>query len=136
MHKWGDLQVVDINEDIVLCRHCGSNIVDIANYMYDGDKILYASYWEELCVCKECGNNFILQFHIFDKAGHIYSSIFSEDINNPEYQWQEELTDEQKEVIADHIKDCEECRDRLSQEILTDAWLKDFIEALKSKQKQ
>lgn len=136
MHKWGNLQVVDINEEIILCNHCGTNIIDIANYMYDGDKITYPYYWEELCVCKNCGNNFILQYHIFDKEGHVHSSIFSEDINNPEYNWQEALTDEQKEVITEHIKDCKICQDRISQEILADAWLKNFIEELRLKQEK
>jgi len=133
MHKWGKLQVVDINEEIVLCRICGTNIVDIANYIFDNETIAEPYYWEERCTCKGCANNFILRYNVFDKEGHIYSSVFSEDINNPEYNWLDKLSDSQKEVITEHITACEVCRERLSQELLADAWLKELIESLRQK---
>jgi len=134
MNKWGGLQVVDINEETVLCNNCGTNILDIANYFFDHETVAKPYYWEELCVCKGCGNNFILRYNIFDKEGHIYSSVFSEDINNPEYHWLDQLNDSQKEVITDHIKDCDICRERISQELLADAWLKELIHTLKTNQ--
>ncbi len=135
MHKWGKLQTVDINEEMVLCQNCGTNIIDIANYIFDNDMIAEPYYWEERCVCKGCGNQFILQYNIFDKGGHIYSSVFSEDINNPEYHWLDKLSDAQKEIITEHITECGICRERLSQELLADAWLKDLIENLRQRQK-
>lgn len=132
-YKWGDLQIVDINEKEIFCQYCGADLIDIANYIFYGGKISELHYWKELCKCKKCKNNFILRHNIYDKYGHIYPHIFSEDINNPEYKWQEILTEEQKELIAKHLTNCEICRDRLSQEILSDAWLKSFIENLKMK---
>ena len=126
-------QIVDINEDIVLCDHCGTNLIDVANYTFDGNTVSESYYWDETCTCKGCNSKFILRYNIFDKEGHIYPSIFSEDINNPEYNWQEILNDIQKEVITEHLTDCEVCRDRLSQEMLSDAWFKDFIESIRSR---
>jgi hypothetical protein len=120
-------QIVDINEDIVPCIKCGANLVDVANFKYDGQIVTEATFVEEACCCKKCDRSFIMHYDLFDPKGHIYSKVFSEDINNPEVNWQDALTDAQKKTISEHLEHCEVCTDRLSQETLTDAWLKDFV---------
>jgi transcription elongation factor Elf1 len=126
-----EMQIVDINEATVPCVICGSNLIDITNFMYDGQTTSTATYREERCKCKQCGTLFILHYNLFDENGHVYSKVFTEDINNPTYNWQDALTEEQKAKISEHLQHCEICVDRLSHEILTDAWLKGFINDLR-----
>ena len=125
------IQVVDINNDHAPCESCGANIVDVANFIYDGEAISEATYREEKCKCRQCGRPFILHYDLFDLDGHIQSRVFSEDINNPSYHWPEILSDSQKQAVADHLKDCKICQDRLDTELLTDAWLKGIMSQLR-----
>jgi hypothetical protein len=127
------MQIVDINQNRVLCEKCGANIVDLANFSYDGKSESTSMDRKEFCRCRHCSTSFILHYEMFDLQGHIYPSIFTEDINNPSCNWPDNLTEEQKEVVSDHLVRCKECMDRLSQELLTDAWLKDFIADRKGK---
>jgi len=131
-HKWDKLQHVDVGNEDEYCRCCKSDILDVANFTYNGEVRSEPTYWEELCVCKKCNNSFVIHYDIFDADGHIYSRVFSEDINNKSYKWQETLTDAQKEIIAGHLESCDICRDRLSAEMLSDAWLSSFMEGLRS----
>lgn len=125
------IQVVDINKNEAPCAKCGANLIDISNFVYDGKSNARPTYIEELCKCRKCNTQFIMHYDIFDSEGHIYSKIFTEDINNEEYSWQDALTEEQKKKVSEHLKYCNECLDRLSQEMLTDAWLKSFITHLR-----
>jgi hypothetical protein len=118
------MQIININDNDATCKQCGTNIVDIANFIFSGEV-------EEHCKCNHCHTNFLLHYDIFDPSGHIDSKIFTEDINNANYNWQDSLTEDQKKVVSDHLAGCPECLDRLSQEMLTDAWLKSFIKALR-----
>lgn len=136
MHEWGDLQIVSVNKNKESCRHCGVDLLDITNFIYNQKTLPKPTYWEELCKCRSCNCQFILHYDIFDSEGHIYSRIFSEDINNVNYNWQEALIDSQKSKIAQHLEHCKTCCDRLSQEILTEAWLKDFMQNLRKKMKK
>jgi hypothetical protein len=126
-------QIVSINNDQAICEHCGSNISDIINFLYANRTEAHALYSDEYCICKKCKSTFIIRYDIFDPEGHIYSRVFSEDINDATYRWQDHLTVDQKNVIAEHLKECVVCHNRLSQEILTDAWLKSIIEDLRKK---
>jgi hypothetical protein len=128
-----DLQIVDINKDWVKCDTCGANIVDLANFVYSGKSDSTANDRKEYCMCRKCSTPFILHYDMFDPQGHIYPSIFIEDINNPSCNWPDNLTEEQKEVVSAHLENCQICMDRLTQELLTDAWLKDFIASRKGK---
>ncbi len=130
-HKWDSLQHVDVSKEDVFCKHCKSDILDVVNFKYAGESQAKPTYWEELCVCKVCGNQFIMHYDIFDPAGHIYPRVFSEDINNPEYKWQDTLSEEQKENISKHLVNCDVCRERLSAEMLADAWFSSYMENLR-----
>ena len=125
------LQVVNINQEVAGCSSCGSDLVDIANIEYQGRAESTPTYREELCKCRNCGQLFSLRYDLFDAEGHIYSRVFVEDVNNPNYHWQDLLTDEQKEKIAEHLNNCDVCSNRLDHEILSDAWLKSFMGRLK-----
>jgi hypothetical protein len=127
------MQIININDDIALCKQCGTNIVDVANFIFSGKVNTTDTYIEELCKCQHCNTEFFLHYDIFDPSGHIYSKIFTEDINNINYNWQDALTDAQKRIVSDHLGTCKECLNRLSQEMLTDAWLKSFIKAMREK---
>jgi len=130
-----DMQIVNINSDHALCKRCGSNIIDIANFSFDGEIISEPTYREEKCRCRHCSAPFLLHYDFFDADGHIHPRVFSEDINNPLYHWSEILADNQKKVISEHLRDCKICQDRLDQELLTDAWLRDFMEQLRNAKK-
>ena len=127
-----ETQIVDINKDTAPCQKCGANLVDVANFKYMGKADTMATYIEEHCQCKQCKSDFILHYDLFDASGHVYSKVFTEDINNPNNNWQDNLTEDQRKIISQHLKSCKICIDRLEQEILTDAWLKSFIHALKN----
>ena len=126
-----DVQIVNINKDVEPCKQCGANLVDIINIKYMDKVENTATYIEEYCQCKQCKSAFILHYDLFDADGHLYSRVFTEDINNPENNWQDNLTEEQRNIIAQHLKSCKICIDRLDNETLLDTWLKAFIKELK-----
>ena len=130
-----NLQIVNINKETDLCAVCGTDLLDILNFTYKNESESSPQHIEELCECKKCGTQFIMHYDLFDSAGHIYSRVFTEDINNPSYRWQDVLTMDQKKNIENHLKTCTECCDRLEQEILTDAWFKSVLNELRKTRK-
>ena len=129
--KWTDLQVVDINADNVPCNNCGVNVLDISNIKYNGEALSEPLYREELCQCRSCGQNFVLHYDLFDKKGHIYHRVFAEDANNPAFNWPDLLSENQKEVIKQHLESCETCQERVSKQQLRDAWFASVIHSIK-----
>jgi hypothetical protein len=89
------LHIININKEKALCSKCGANILDIANVTYEKNTKSDPRYQEELCHCKVCETKFIMHYDFFDKDGHIWSRVFSEDINNPKFRWQELFVKEQ-----------------------------------------
>lgn len=130
---WEKLQKVDIGSSEELCQHCNADLTDIANFAFKGEIRAEPRYWQELCECDGCGNLFVMHYDIFDSAGHIYQRVFSEDINNENYSWTEDLTEEQKKEVSAHLKTCEICNERLSQEQLAEAIVKEFMTTLRRK---
>lgn len=133
MQTTNKVQVVDIYDNKVSCKVCGSNLVDVSNFTFDKKGDTQATYFEELCTCKHCHTPFTLHYDLFDPEGHIMPRVFVEDINDEKYSWQDPLTPEQKEAVSEHIAKCPLCLDRLSQEMLADAWLKSYIATLRKK---
>ena len=76
-----------------------------------------------------------MRYDLFDGDGHIYPVVFTGDINNPSYNWQDLLTAEQKDEIRRHMEGCRECTDRLSEEMLNDAWFASFMDELRERAK-
>ena len=124
MHR---LQKINIEQRHATCKNCGNSILELNHFRYAGKTVTAPRYFEELCVCSECGANFLIHYDIFDSYGHINPRTFSGDVNNPEYNWQDSLTEEQKGLIAEHLKACPVCCDRLSEETLEDAWFAGII---------
>ena len=122
-----DLQMVNVIKNKERCKRCGTNILDIANFKYSNKFFSTPNYREELCECKNCGTPFILRYNLFDEDGHVYRRVFSGDINNPKYNWQDNLTEEQIKTIAEHLESCQICARRLSEEMLSDAWLASVV---------
>ena len=133
MKKWKKCQQVDIGSSEELCKNCNTNLTDISNFIYNGENHSEPDFWQELCKCKKCGTLFVIQYNIFDSGGHIYQRVFAEDMNDTSHSWQEELTDEQKLRVGKHLEGCKICRDRLSDEQLAGAWVKDMFDGLKEK---
>lgn len=132
MFNWNDLQKVNPHDKEGTCTNCGSNLLDLANIKYLKEQKKDPFFWEELSECVKCKTKFILRYDIFDKKGHIHKNIFSEDVNNIEYNWQDILDENQKKVIFEHLKSCKECQNRLNDEILTDAWFRDLLNKLRN----
>lgn len=118
-------QKVNIIDEHAVCIKCKAKIFD--DFKFTGKMILEPTFREELCVCGNCEAEFIIHYDLFDKNGHIEPRIFTGDVNDPKYNWQDSLSDEQKKVIAIHLRGCEECKNRLADEILTDALFASLI---------
>jgi len=129
--KWADLQKVDICDEHAVCRHCGSSLSDLSNFVYADECETGPRHKDELCKCNSCGMHFVLHYDLFDEKGHILEKVFVGDINSREYNWQDILTDEQKKAISEHLTECKTCQERLEEEILTDAWFASFMEDLR-----
>ena len=121
------IHTVNINKEKEPCSKCGADILDIVNIAYEGKAKTDPKYRDELCHCRNCGTKFIIHYDLFDKDGHIYSRVFSEDINNPKFHWQDLLVKDQIDAISAHLASCKICQDSLSEEILSDAWLASVI---------
>ena len=126
---------ISVSDTDAACAKCGVNILDIRNFKYSGKTMMSPEFREELCECRHCGAEFILRYNIFDKNGHIEQRVFTGDINDPEYNWQDSLVEDQKKAIADHLKKCKLCNDRLEDEVLTDAWFASVIHEYKKEKK-
>lgn len=135
MQTQTEMQTVNINNEKAPCIKCGANLVDISNFIFDGKVDTKPTFVEEHCKCKHCGTPFLMHYDLFDVSGHVLSKVFTEDINNVDYNWQDALTEEQRLAVSEHLKHCDVCLDRLSQEMLTDAWLKSLITGLHGKLK-
>jgi hypothetical protein len=59
--------------------------------------------------------------------------VFTGDVNNPNFNWQELLTPAQKKAVELHVEGCQECKGRMNNEVLTDAWFSSFMNDLRKK---
>lgn len=133
LHWRDDLQRVIIGDETVRCSGCEHSLSFLSDYVYDHDFRCTPTYREELCKCRNCGKQFILHHDLFDENGHIYARVFTGDVNNPNYNWQDLLTNEQRKAISDHLYECKTCQDRLTNEVLTDAWFSSLMNDLRKR---
>ena len=132
---WEKLQKVDIGSTEELCRHCNADLTDIANFIFKNELRSEPRYWQELCECQGCDTQFIMHYDIFDSGGHIYQRVFSEDVNDLEESWVESLSEGQRVEVQNHLENCEVCKERLSQEQLGEALVKEFMQNLRKRLK-
>jgi len=126
------MQKININDEAT-CDHCGARLTGLTEFSYAGDFFAYPDSREEICKCNKCGTKFILHYDLFDKDGHIYARVFTGDINNPSFNWQDSLTEEQKNAIELHLRSCPDCQERLTEEMLSDAWFASIMHEIKFK---
>ena len=129
------MQIINLTKEIEACQHCGNNLSILGSFTYKGDTVNDSKQKFELCTCKKCGQDFTLHYDLFDDDGHVQSFVFNGDINDPTYNWQDQLTPEQKVEIESHLKSCQICRDRLAEEMLSDAWLASIMHGIKKSTK-
>jgi hypothetical protein len=121
------MQTVDIMSESSPCSTCGSNLSELGNFIYLGITKNFPREKDEQCKCTKCGTEFTLHYDYFDDERHINSFVFNGDINDPTYNWQDQLTPEQINEIAEHLTSCNICSDRLNEEMASDAWLASLL---------
>ena len=121
------MQTVNIQAETAPCKVCKSDLAILGRFTYLGVTINSARQKDERCKCNSCHTEFILHYDFFDKEGHINSFIFSGDVNDPTYNWQDQLTPEQTKEIGEHLCSCKICNDRLNEEVISDAWLASLL---------
>jgi hypothetical protein len=117
------MQIMHNTDDDAPCSNCGQNLAELGSFIYTGITINGSRQKDEECQCKKCGQHFILQYSYFDDKGHINAFVFNGDVNDPSYNWQDQLTPDQRKEIGSHLKTCKICMDKLTEETLSDAWL-------------
>ena len=121
------MQIVNILEETAPCKICGTDLSVLGKFTYLGVANNTARQKDERCKCNTCHTEFITHYDFFDKDGHINNFIFSGDINDPTYNWQDQLTPEQTKEIGEHLLTCKICNDRLNEEVTSDAWLASLL---------
>lgn len=116
-----------IKDSEAVCASCGSNLFDVTKIKYEGESVQMELFTEELFSCRSCGTRFVIRYDIFDNEGHINHQVFTGDVNDHRHHWQDNFSEEQKAVIGDHLKLCQECNNRLAEETLMDGWLGNII---------
>jgi hypothetical protein len=133
MKKPTELQIVRYNGSKIKCRNCDQNLTDINNTTYLKQRWGSPKYWDELCQCDDCGNKFILRYELFDKEGHVYLFVFTEDINNPNYNWIDNLNNKQRIAVTRHVEQCSICQKKIEDQLCMDAILKTKFKEQKEK---
>jgi hypothetical protein len=116
-------QIAQISEETVPCSTCGNNVIELGHHAFTGHSKNSPTQKDEECLCRLCGKEFLLHYEFFDVDGHVNNFVFNGDINNPAYNWQDQLTVDQKNIIGEHLRTCSICSDRLEHEIISDVWL-------------
>jgi len=132
-NEWKNYQKININDEEATCAHCKGSLSRLADFAYDGQRTNSPTYTNELCKCRKCGTPFIMHYDLIDADGHIMPQVFTEDVNNPNYNWQDILDEAQKKAISDHLAACEKCQELLNEETLTNAWFAKLIKDLRKK---
>ncbi len=133
MKKPTGIQIIKLDDKKTNCKKCGTNLTDVNNITYLEKRWSEPKHWDELSKCDKCGNEFLLRHEIFDPKGHINAYVFTEDINDSNYNWIDNLNNIQKEIIAGHIEKCTACQKRLQEELLSDARLKSIFSSLRKR---
>ena len=131
-----DAQIVNHDVEIALCNVCGTNLVVLGNFFYESKDINKPRYRDEICTCRNCGRRFVMRYQYFNNEGHIKSFLFCEDPNDPDYDWADQLSPEQKSEIKSHLEKCQRCTSALVSEQLSDAWFASLLHEHRSKSKK
>lgn len=121
------MQKINILDETAPCSNCGIDLTLLGNFTYLGITKNFPRQKNEQCKCSACGMEFTLHYDYFDAGGHINSFVFNGDVNDPTYNWQDQLTPEQTKEIGEHLSSCDTCNQRLDNEISSDAWLASLL---------
>ena len=133
MIKPTELQIILYSDKKKYCKHCNNDLTNINNSTYLKKRWGSSKFWDELCECDNCQNTFLLRHELFDNKGHIYLFVFSNDINNPEYHWTDNLNGKQKIAIEKHLEQCSICRKKIDDIVCADAELKNLFNRIKKR---
>ena len=133
MKKPTGLQTVIYNGTKKYCKHCNTDLTDINNSTYLKERWGSPKFWDELCKCDNCQNKYLLRHELFDTKGHVHLFVFTEDINNPEYSWIDNLNNKQKIAVGNHINQCDECQAKITRQLCSDAELKNTFKKIRGK---
>jgi len=120
-------QVVAYDSEYAPCLGCGNDLSELGSFEYAKIELNEDRYRKEFCTCKNCGKVFIIRYDFFDSGGHIQEFVFSEDINNPESNWQDIFTHGQRHAFKEHMKECTMCCSKLDETLLLDSWILDIL---------
>jgi hypothetical protein len=120
------MQKVNILDETAQCS-CGASLTVLGSFIYLGTTVNSPHQKDEQCKCVACGEEFTLHYDFFDDEGHINSFVFNSDVNDPSYNWQDQLTPEQTKEIGEHLLSCRVCGQRLDNEMSSDAWLASLL---------
>ena len=121
------MQIVNNQDETVPCKVCGTDLTVLGNFIYLGVTTNYPRQKDEKCKCNKCHTEFTLHYDFFDKDGHVNSFVFGGDVNDPSYNWQDQLIPDQKKEIGEHLYTCKICNERLNEEVTSDAWLASLL---------
>jgi hypothetical protein len=111
----------------VFCRICQNDLTQLGHFEYLQLTDDTPVYKDEHCTCNRCGTEFLLRYELFTPQKHINPLVFSQDINDPTFNWQDQFTKEQLHEIQAHLKTCKRCSNILEEELLSDAWFANFM---------
>ena len=131
-----NMRTINVFSSHATCDVCGSSLLDIKNIKYSGICYNSPTCREEVCICRNCETRFILKYELFTEDGHINRKIFSGDANDLNHNWQDNLTDEQKKTVGEHLKGCPICSENLNEEMLSDAWFSSIVHKGKNHENQ
>jgi uncharacterized protein with PIN domain len=126
-------QKISLTMDHATCTKCGKSLLDITNIKFIKDSVSSARFQEELYICRSCGTEFIIRYDLFDSDGHINQRVFTDDPNDPKYNWPDILNQSQRDEIAKHLKDCKICNGRLDDEFENNLWFSSLLHSNKEK---
>ena len=124
-------QVVAYDSEYAPCLECGNDLSELGSFEYAKIELNEDKYKKEFCTCKKCGKVFIIRYDFFNSEGHIQEFVFSEDINNPESNWQDIFTFGQRLAFKEHLKECVVCCSKLDETLLLDSWVLELLNTVK-----
>jgi len=106
------IPIDEIFDGAARCIGCGLNFGELKSFTMTGARTTAPTYTEEGIRCTSCDMEYALRYEWFDKSGHVGEHVFSEDPNDPTFNWFDLLTPDQRMGIQAHIQQCPVCQAR------------------------
>jgi hypothetical protein len=122
-----NIQVIKIALEPGHGGHCGQDFSELTNTKYTGKEENFPAYKLEHFKCKKCKKPFVVRYDLLDENGHLDDLVFADDPNDPEASLMSYFSNEQKNLVANHLISCEHCRQKRDEAILENALVADFL---------